>query len=54
MLALGPGRFDTSSGDKIAQKFRLLQVKFATRKTFLVNILGSLSQVRGTIYTSTE
>ena len=50
-------RFDTNSSSETAQNFRSLQVKFAVepqKKTFWVNILRSLSQVRETIYTSKE
>ena len=49
-------RFDTNSSSEIAQNFQLLQVKFAIeqKKTFWVNILRSLSQLREPIYTSKE
>ena len=49
-------RFDTNSSSEIAQKIRSRQVKFAIEqeRTFWVNILRFLSQVREIIYTSKE
>ena len=48
------GRFDTKSSSEIAQQLKLLVVIAWTRKTYDVSSPRSISQLRETIYTSTQ